>query len=164
VVDRVPVGDSSVVRRPVHAPPASIVNLAPDRWTKPFWEASAEHRLVCAQCSECATFRCPPSPFCHICQSQGIFWVELSGYGQVYTYTVIRKALSPVFDEAVPFAVAVIELADAGGTRLVTNIVDSDIEAIRIGQRVHVVWDDIEVGVTVPRFALVREEEERGPR
>jgi uncharacterized OB-fold protein len=141
--------------RPKGAPPAEIAVLTPDSWTEPFWVAAAEHRLVIPRCTSCGTYRMPPSPFCHECQSQGTEWVDHDGSGTVYSYTVVRHAVIPQAADAVPYVPAVVELDDAGAVRLVAAVVEVEPEAVTIGMRVRVVWDDVDDGVAVPRFAPV---------
>lgn len=138
--------------RPSGAPPVEIAALTPDSWTEPFWVAAAEHRLVVPRCTRCGTYRMPPSPFCYACQAQGIEWVEQTGDGIVYSYTVIRHAVVPIMRDTLPYVVAVVELPDAGGVRLVANLVDLDPDAVDIGMPVSVVWDDVDAGVAIPRF------------
>jgi uncharacterized OB-fold protein len=49
--------------------------------------------------------------------------------------------------------VAVIDLDE--GARMLTNIVIDDVEAVRIGQRVAVHFDDVTDEVTLPKFKLL---------
>ena len=48
--------------------------------------------------------------------------------------------------------VAVIDLNE--GARMMTNIVTGDVEAVCIGQRVTVQYDDVTDEVTLPKFRL----------
>jgi hypothetical protein len=132
--------------------PASLARLAPDAWTEPFWLAAREHRLVAPRCKECGAFRMPPAPYCWQCRTQAVDWVALSGRGSVYTFSVARQALVPLLREAVPYVVAVVELDDAPGLRLVANVIDVDPAQMRIGMPVRVVWDDVDEATTIPRF------------
>lgn len=134
------------------APGASLVDLNPDAWTEPFWLAARERRLVCQKCTACGTFRMPPEPFCHECLSQEHEWVTLSGKGKVYTFTIVRRALIPDLADAIPHVPAIIELPDAGGQRLVSNVIDVEPEKIYIGMPVTIVWDEVEPGSVIPRF------------
>jgi uncharacterized OB-fold protein len=136
----------------ISAMPAELVDLHPDPHTAPFWDAAREHRLLAQRCSKCATFRMPPSPFCYVCRSQDAEWVELPGTGTVFTYTITRHALVPAVREAVPYAVVVVDLDGAPGTRLVGTFVGDDIDSVRIGMPVRVAWDDLDEHITVPRF------------
>src|SRR5260370_18144417 len=78
-----PAADGVVLR----VPPEGMIQLAPDEWTAPFWEAAAKHRLVVPRCTACGTYRFPPSPFCWRCRAQAIDRVERPGPGIVYSYT-----------------------------------------------------------------------------
>jgi hypothetical protein len=142
--------------RPQGALPADFAEIAPSSWTEPFWLASREHRLTVPRCTNCGTFRFPPSPFCHECQHQDVEYVEVSGAGAIYTYTVARHAVVPALADSVPYVVAVIELDGAPGVRMIANVVESDPQHVHIGARVEVVWDDIDGEVTIPRFRLAK--------
>jgi len=48
--------------------------------------------------------------------------------------------------------VAVIALEDAGGVRIISNLVDVDPEAVSIGMPVELVWEDMSADLAVPRF------------
>jgi uncharacterized OB-fold protein len=132
--------------------PAELGILTPDTWTEPFWVACAEHRLVIPRCTSCGTFRMPPSPFCFVCQAKEIEWVEQSGAGTVYSFTIVRHAVIPEVAESVPYVPAVIELPDAPGARLVCQLVGVDPETVHIGMPVVVVWDDVADDVAIPKF------------
>lgn len=145
------------------APPAELAVLTPDSWTEPFWVAAAEHRLVVPCCTVCRTFRMPPSPFCPVCRSQTIEWVEQDGGAAVYSYTVVRHPLVPLVADAVPYIVAVVELPAAGRVRLVANLVEIDPEEVAIGMAVELVWDDVAAGVAIPRFRPARPPDDPRP-
>lgn len=135
-------------------PPTTYFQLATDCWTEPFWNATSEHRLEIPRCGECGRFQMPPAPFCPACQSAEQEWVEVSGRGTIYSYTLITN---PPFAEAaehLPYAPALLELDDAPGVRLVSAIVNAPIDHVRIGARVTLCWQDLPDGVSVPRFEL----------
>jgi uncharacterized OB-fold protein len=138
-------------------PPAHLFKFDTDAWTAPFWEAAKAHRLVVARCASCGHHRMPPTPFCPGCRSQEIDWAESAGRGAVYSYTVVSREIMPGMADSLPYVPAVITLDDAGGVRLISNVVDAEVEAIVVGAPVDVVWDDREDGITVARFRLVAE-------
>jgi len=138
--------------RPAGAPPAEIANISVDSWTEPFWVAAREHKLVCARCASCGTFRMPPTPFCPNCNSQDTEWPELSGRATVYSFTIVRHPVTPELAANVPYVIGLVDLDDAPGARMFTNIVDCDPDTVYVGQPVQVVWDDVADGVTMPRF------------
>ena len=133
-------------------PPPELFKLATNAWTKPFWDAAARHSLVVAQCSVCGACRMPPTPFCPACQSQQIDWRTLSGLGEVYSYTVVERAILPGMTDYLPYVSAVITLEGGGGVRLISNVVDVELADLAIGMKVMVAWDDLAEGVAVPRF------------
>jgi uncharacterized OB-fold protein len=134
------------------------IEIGTSKWTEPFWNAAREYRLVAACCGTCGRFRMPPTPFCPHCRSQEIDWIELSGRGIVYSWTVVVKPMLPGMDDRVPYVPAVIELPDAAGVRLVSNIVDADLEQISIGQEVKVKWETWPDGTVVPMFEITGSE------
>ena len=135
---------------PVHV--GVPVRLTPNRWTQPWWDAAAQHRLVVARCTKCSAFRSPPTPYCPSCLNQEIEWFESSGDAVLYTFTVIRHAPSPELKDSVPFVAAVVKLTDADDTKLFTNVVNCRPEEVHIGMALSVVWDDVEPERAVPRF------------
>jgi uncharacterized OB-fold protein len=119
--------------------------------TLPWWEAAREHRLVAQKCTSCGTLRHPPGPICPECSAVGSEWVELSGRGTVYTYTVVHQQFVPA---DVPYVVIAVDLPE--GIRIVSNLVDADPADVRIGLPVEVVWEDMGAELAVPRFATSR--------
>lgn len=118
---------------------------------KDFWDACKRHELVIQRCKDCGTFRHTPRPMCHNCSSMNTENVVVSGKGTVYSYTIVTHPVHPGFME-VPYAVVLVELPDAGGVRMVSNIVDCPPEEVRIGMPVEVCFDDVTEEITLPRF------------
>jgi uncharacterized protein len=123
-----------------------------DAETAGFWEAAADHRLVIRRCTTCGRLRHPPGPVCPSCRGTEADWKTLPGTGTVYTYTVVRQAFIPSLQEKLPYAVIAVELDDAPGVRLVSNLVDADPHEARVGMPVEVVWEDMGPELAMPRF------------
>ena len=66
----------------------------------------------------------------------------MSGLGTVYTFAVVRQAFDPAFLSEVPYVVALVELDEQPGLLVLSNIVDVDREAVEIGMRVEVTFED----------------------
>ena len=137
-------------------PPDALVTIVTDTWTKPYWDAASDGRLTCAQCGNCHRFRMPPTPFCPHCRSQQLNWPTLPGTGTIYSYTIVERAVLPGTEDTIPYVPAVVTLDGAGGARLITNIIDSDVADVRIGAAVRVVFDTMDSGAGIPRFVLAR--------
>jgi uncharacterized protein len=120
--------------------------------TAGWWEAAAEHRLVVQRCTACGHLRHPPGPVCPACRSTASEWTAVAGTGTVYTFSIVRQAFIASLQERLPYVVAVVELDDAPGIRLVTNVVEVDPEGVAIGMPVDVVWEDMGPELALPRF------------
>ncbi len=134
---------TDTAERTLPAPPP-IVNAE----TKPFWDATAEGKLLLARCKGCSTVMWYPRAFCPECSSFDIEWTEASGKGTIYSYTINRRGQGDYRDLA--YVVAYVELAE--GPRVLTNIVDCDMSALKVGQAVEVVFHPTSSGVALPRF------------
>ena len=135
-------------------PPLTYFHLETDRWTEPFWEATAAHRLDIPRCAACSRFRMPPSPFCPACQSSDVEWMTVNGEGTVYSFTIITNPPFPEAADYLPYVPVIVEPDGAPGVRLVSALIDAPLDAIAIGARVTLVWEDCADGVTLPRFRL----------
>jgi uncharacterized OB-fold protein len=112
--------------------------------TRPFWDAAAQGRLLIGKCKACGKPHYYPRALCPFCGSDATEWVPAGGGGSVYSYSVMRRV-------PVPYALAYVTLDE--GVTMMTNIVDCDLDAIRIGQRVRVVFKPTEGGPPVPMFS-----------
>ena len=126
-----------------------------DAITLPWWEAAAEHRLVVQRCMSCGHMRLPPAPVCPECRAFESDWKEVSGRGEVYTYTIVHRPIAA--EQALPFVIAVISLEGAGGVRMISNLVDIEPAALEIGLPVEIAWEDMSGDLAVPRFRPVAE-------
>lgn len=130
--------------------PDSMPPPLADVITLPWWQAASEHRLVVQRCAACGHTRLPPSPVCPECRSAESDWKEVSGRGEVYTYTFVHRAIAS--GQELPFVIAVIALEDAGGLRIISNLVGAKPDELEIGLPVEVVWEDMSEDLAIPRF------------
>jgi uncharacterized OB-fold protein len=115
----------------------------PNLETKAFWDACAQGKLMLGKCNACGKVHYYPRVRCPFCFSDNTGLQQASGQGEIYTYSVMRRA-------SVPYAIAYVTLSE--GPRMMTNIVDCDLDAIRIGQAVQLVFKESEGGPPVPMF------------
>ena len=125
-----------------------------DPGTKPFWDAAKDHRLSIPKCNSCGKYHFYPRELCPHCHSDDLEWTDVSGRGEVYSYTIARKPAGPAYVPDVPYVIAMIALDE--GPRMLTNIVTSDVDSVRIGDRVAVQFDDVTPEVTLPKFIVVQ--------
>lgn len=129
--------------------PGEHVRIAVNKDTEPFWQAAKDGRLAAPKCAECGTFRLPPTPFCPACQSSEVEWITLGGDATVYSFAVVHGM--PGMPELTLVA-AVVDLPDAPGARLVSNIVDIAPSDVFIGMPLHVDFSPITDGWMLPVF------------
>lgn len=113
-----------------------------------FWSA-ADGRLRIQRCRSCGRFSHPPAPLCRHCHSTDVGPEEVSGRGFVYTYTVNRQPWSERLSE--PYVIAIIELVEEPGLRILTNVVECAPATVSIGMPVEVVFEPID-DVVIPQF------------
>jgi uncharacterized OB-fold protein len=139
----------SAERRPLLA---GLAAIAPDANTRPFWEACRRRELRVQRCSQCGRFRHPPLPGCPRCGSPESDWPTLSGRGRVFSFTIAHHAAMPPLAADVPYNVIVVELDDAPGARLISNLLGAEPAMLRIGMAVEIAWDEVGEGLVLPRF------------
>ena len=109
-----------------------------------FWAGTAAGKLLVRHCTTCTKPHWYPRPQCPFCMSDKTVWNESAGTGTIYTFSVTRRA-GPI-----AFAIAYVRLDE--GVTMLTNIVDCDLDTIRIGDRVRVVMKPSDGGPMVPMF------------
>jgi uncharacterized OB-fold protein len=131
----------------------------PDEQSAPYWAATARHELALAQCSACSAFSIPPDLVCAHCgvTDATFAFAPVSGHGVLKSWTIVRQAIVPGFDDEVPFVLADVELAEQAGLRMTGRLVDG-VAALEDGRahldaNVTVVFEDLPEA-SIPAFAL----------
>ncbi len=119
----------------------------PNPETKAFWDAAAAGKLMVGKCDACGELHFYPRAICPHCFSDKTSLQQASGEGTIYTYSVMRRGVP------VQYAIAYVTLAE--GPTMMTNIVDCDLDQIRIGQKVRLVFKPSDGGPPVPMFTPV---------
>jgi len=115
-----------------------------DPATEPYWTAARNGVLRLRRCTACGKPHWYPRPVCPFCQGD-TDWVDASGKGTVYSVSVTRRA-GPI-----PFAIAYVTLDE--GVTMLTNIADCDLDSVKIGDPVRVVFKPMPNGAMLPMFA-----------
>ncbi|MPZ14886.1 MAG: hypothetical protein GEU73_10780 [Chloroflexi bacterium] len=131
----------------------------PSSVSQPFWDAAKEHRLIFQRCRLCGTRVFYPRDICPGPQCFGVGsldWVESTGKGRLYSYTVSYQPAHQAFAGDVPYVLAIIEMDE--GWRMTSNLINfGSQDALRIGLRVEVVWDDVTPEFSLPKFQPFRQ-------
>ncbi|MFN4099825.1 MAG: Zn-ribbon domain-containing OB-fold protein [Pararhodobacter sp.] len=121
-----------------------------DDVNRPFWDACREGRLALQKCRSCAHLRYPVSHVCPECLSYESDWTTVSGKGEVFSYIVFHQVYNEAFAQDVPYNVAIIQLDE--GPRMISNVTGVANDAVKVGDRVEVVFDPVTDEITIPRF------------
>jgi uncharacterized OB-fold protein len=119
-------------------------------WGEPFWAGARERRLVIQKCVSCKKYVFYPRLGCPFCFSDRLEWVQASGRGTVYSYSVVRNNPPSSFMDDLPFVIAIVELEE--GVRMMTNIVDCDPEVVDCDMPVQVTFERLNDEITLPKF------------
>ena len=116
-----------------------------------FWKGEEQGLLQFLRCDDCGHWIHPPQPVCPNCLSKRLSVTAASGRGSVFTFTVNHQPWYPNLDP--PYVVAIIALDEQDGLRLTTNIVGCEPDAVFIGMRVRVTFEQYD-DVWIPLFEL----------
>jgi uncharacterized OB-fold protein len=124
---------------------------APERTPEgdPFWSATADGHLLLARCDACGVVIWYPRAMCPNCGTTSVSWIAASGFGTVYSFTIVYRGTG-LYRDAVPYVIAYVELFE--GPRVLSNIVGCEPEQVHIGQPVRVVFSDTGAGSALYRF------------
>lgn len=114
----------------------------------PFWAGCRCEELRYQHCSDCGTANFPPTEHCRQCLSPDVDWRTSAGVGEIYSWTVVQRPVSPQF--APPYAPAIITLDE--GYQMLTNIVGVAPDELTVGMRVQVQFHSVEEDLTLPYF------------
>ena len=121
----------------------------------PFWAGTRDHKLLLPTDSSGKPFWYPRALVPGVLEPVG--WVESTGTGTVYTYSVHFIGPSKAYKGDPPHVVALIDLDD--GVRMMSNLVRDepdypsiDPDDVSIGMRVRVVFHDVTDEITLPKF------------
>ena len=155
---------------PVYAYRGLNINISEnDTEYSGYFEAAMEHRLVVKMCLDCNLMRGEPGPGCPWCRSLRWEWRQVSGLGRIYSYQIVEHSVLPGFRDWTPYPAILVELdeqrghpTEDDGLRITANLLDESMapekeENVTIGDRVEVVFQDLESGLTLPQFKLSTE-------
>jgi uncharacterized protein len=117
--------------------------------TRPFWEAAKRHELVMPRCKTCDQLFFYPRSECPRCLGSDLEWVPVSGRGRLHSFTTINQPANAAFRDDVPYVYAVVQLLE--GPRMISNLVECDVESVSVDMPVEAVFDDV-----TPEWTLVK--------
>ena len=127
---------------------ASIPLPRPTQLSRPHWEGCREGRLLVQRRASCGEYVFIPQPICTRCQSEALEWVESTGRGTLYSYTIVHRPQRPEFD--VPYTVVIVELEE--GWHMLSHLVECEPENIAVGMPLDVTFRPMSGEITLPLF------------
>jgi uncharacterized OB-fold protein len=118
---------------------------------RPMYAAAARGEFLLQRCVKCGRFIYYPRVACPYCLADEVEWVVASGRGTIYSFTIVEHPAHPAFSDKVPIVLAAVQLDE--GPMMVASV-QCEPSAIRIGERVQMIYDLEVDGLVIPRFAL----------
>ena len=118
--------------------------------SKPFWDGCARGELLFQRCA-CGRIIWIPEAKCRWCGSEEYTWERGGGKGEIYSWSTAWRPVSPAFE--VPYVAVIVGLDE--GYRILSNLVECEVDDVRDSMRVEVVFQSYEGGITLPLFRPV---------
>ena len=126
------------------APAPDITDL-----NRPYWEALKAGNHTFQRCKNCGHAWLPARSECPECLGEGWSWEQAGGRAKLISWVVYRFTYHASFAQRLPYNVAVVQLEE--GPRMISNIVGSGPEALRIDMPLRMVLEN-EGPFVVARF------------
>lgn len=104
-----------------------------------FWTAGAEGVLRFQRCSDCRRYVHPPIPACPFCDGGQLVPEEVSGRASLHSFTVNHQQWIPGSEH---YVIGLVSIEEQEDVRLTTNIVECDVDELRIGMDLEVVFEE----------------------
>ena len=135
----------------------------PNDFSKPFWDACNEDRLILQNCKACDARRglnaiqYPPQPTCVRCgASDTLEWLEMSGRGNVREYCVMYDCRTRSLQADQPFNIVAIELEDDRSVLMYSHLPGTPVDDVPIGAKVQVEFEVTPAtGQKIPEWRVV---------
>ncbi|BBC95358.1 MULTISPECIES: Zn-ribbon domain-containing OB-fold protein [Streptomyces] len=111
-----------------------------DAFTRPYWAAAADGRLLIRRCAACGRAHHYPREFCPHCWSEDVAWEQATGRATLYTWSTVHRNDLPPFSARTPYIAAVVDLAE--GPRMMTQVVDAGEAELSAGMPLRVAFTD----------------------
>ena len=122
----------------------------PRHYSRPFWEATKQKKLLVQYDRKAGRYQFyPRATSIHTGRTRDLEWREVSGRGEVFSYTVARRARPP-FEGHEPFLLVVVTLEE--GVNVMADMVHCGLDEIRIGLRVKPFWAPLPDGTNLLMF------------
>ncbi|MCG2634878.1 MAG: Zn-ribbon domain-containing OB-fold protein [Gammaproteobacteria bacterium] len=118
-----------------------------------YWEQAQREALVLQRCTRCGTYQFYPRAWCTSCFCQELEWTPVSGRAEVFSFSIVHYPPFESYTDSVPYILATVKLEE--GPQMMCNLLECDLDAVRVGLPVQVCYEVREGDFKVPQFRPV---------
>jgi uncharacterized OB-fold protein len=118
-------------------------------FSKAYWDASREKKLIIQYDPRTKRYQHFPRPASKVTGHRALEWREVSGKGEIFSYTIARRTREP-FAGHEPFFIVLVTLDE--GVNVMGNMVHCDHAEMKIGLRVKPYWAPLSNGTHLLMF------------
>ncbi len=107
-----------------------------DGLDEPHWDGLKAGKLVVQRCGSCSTWIWGPEHVCYECLAWDPDWVEVAPRGRIHAWTRVHTPGMDELKPVTPYLCVIVELPEAGGIRLIGNLLGPADQPIAIGDEV----------------------------
>jgi uncharacterized OB-fold protein len=121
----------------------------PRTFSRTYWDATRDKRLLLQYDKVSGKYQFFPRATSIYNGRRALEWCEVSGRGELFSYTIAHRARPP-FQGHEPFVIGLVTLNE--GVNVMANIVHCDDDQLRIGLRVKPFWMPLANGTHLLMF------------
>lgn len=125
-----------------------------DADSKPYWDSAKSGKLVMQYSKDSDEYFLYSRSLTNTLNDKNITWKEVTGRGEIYSFTYVHTPAGEAFKNDVPYIVALITLEE--GARIIANIEVEDNRRVKIGDKVYVYFEKISEELTIPKFKVAK--------
>jgi len=118
-------------------------------FSKAYWDATREKKLLLQYDAKSKRYQHYPRPGSIVTGHRALEWREVSGKGEIFTYTIARRTREP-FAGNEPFFIVMVTLGE--GVNVMGNMVNCGVDEMKIGLRVKPYWAPLPNGTHLLMF------------
>jgi uncharacterized protein len=122
----------------------------PNELSEPYWSGLKRGVLMLQRCAACKKVRHYPRDVCDSCYSMQIDWVQASGRGEVFSWTVAHHAYHPAFADDLPYTLVTVTLEE--GVRAMGRLHGMPASDLRLGLALQFFAEVRDDGLALPAF------------
>mgnify|MGYP005755895883 CR=1 FL=1 len=131
-----------------------MFNLIIDKDSRIFWEGAKKNKLMIQKSKNTGIHFLYSIGHSNISASEEYEWVEASGKGTIYSFTICHiPGGSKYYLDKTPYVIGSILLEEK--VRITSNIISNDLGAIKISRKVSVHFKKLNDNIYFPCFKLV---------